>query len=108
MNVRQDRKWRSIKRSLRLLRDRNVKGPQFDSLLQDLEKTLARLDDLFREQRSASKMRTGWADVIARLRLELRDLHMFRISRRGPSLMKWAPAAEQAFRLPHHGAGNAM
>lgn len=107
MNARQDRKRRSMVRSVNLLRTRNVKGPQFEPLIRDLEKKLERLDVLLSEQGSASKRRTGWADVIERLRGELRDRHMFRISRRGPSLMKWAPGAADAFKLPHQTAGNA-
>jgi hypothetical protein len=49
-------------RSVTLLRTRNVKGPQFEPLIQDLEKALERLDVLTSEQGSASKRRTGWAE----------------------------------------------
>ena len=107
MNARQERKRRSMRRSVNVMRTRDVKGPQFEPLIRDLEKTLERLTVLTSEQGSASKRRTGCADVIDRLRREMRELHMFRISRRGPSLMKWAPDAARAFNLPHQTAGNA-
>jgi hypothetical protein len=62
MNARQDRKRRSMRRSVNVLRTRNVRGPQFEPLIQDLEKALERLDVLASEQGSASKRRTGWPE----------------------------------------------
>ena len=100
MNARQLRKYRSIQRSVRLLRVENVKGPEYEPLIKDLEKTLKRVAELIPAQKVASKRRTGWADVIAGRRVRLREVHMFRISRRGPALMGWAPGAEVAFAMP--------
>jgi len=107
MNVKQGKQWRSIKKALGILHAEDPKIPHAESLAREIHVTLAEIERLFGVQRGASEAREGHTLVVARVRGELRDRYMYPVARRGPALMKWAPSAESALRLPHMSVGNA-
>jgi hypothetical protein len=107
MNERQRVKLRSIYDVVILLRLKKFKDRQIQLLQRDLEHSLALAQRLEGDQLTESKMREEHTDRVARARRILRDVYMYPISRRGPALMKWAPQAELALRLPHETVGNA-
>jgi hypothetical protein len=106
MDVKQKRRWKSLENSLALLHHQKTLEPQVKPLVRDLEAAIEQIWRLYGEQRSASLARRGYPTAIRRQRHELYALHMYRISRRGPELMKWGPKAEAALRLPHPSIGN--
>jgi hypothetical protein len=106
MNERQKRKLRSIYDSVGLLQRERIKDRQIQLLQRDLEHSLEMVQQLKTRQEYVAGLREEHTDRIAHARKILREVYMYPISRRGPALMKWAPQAEAALRLPHETVGN--
>lgn len=107
MKAREEKQWRSLKQAGQLLHTRKFSSPHVDLLVRELDVILADVQRCFDRQFETVKECRGLTEYIAHLRTELRELHMYRIARHGPSLMKWAPKSEAALRLPHITVGHA-
>lgn len=95
----------ALQRVRTFLRDDAPEDGRLESLREELDDVLPRLEGHIADQRTATNLVTWKGEETERLREELRSMHLLPIVRRGRPLVRNQPRCEEMLKVPHKRSG---